>query len=189
MNPYHYAAFHESAGYEVFAKEKLKSLKGIIVVRKDSPIRSLEELDGKTLAFPDPVAFAASIITQAELANRGLKVQAKYVSSHDSVYQSVEKGIYPAGGGVPRTFNSTAEVIRAQLRILWTSAGFTPHAIAAHPRVPKEAIDRVKEALFSLAGDPQGKDVLKNLEMKDFESVANSQYDDVRALRIKTLQH
>jgi phosphonate transport system substrate-binding protein len=117
----------------------------------------------------------------------GLKIHAKYVSSHDSVYRSVEKGLYPAGGGVPRTFNNLAEDIRAQLRIIWTSEGFTPHAIAFHPRVPKKAVDEIKEALFSLDGDPQGKNILNNLQINAFEPATDGQYNDVRALQIEKI--
>lgn len=58
MNPYHYVVFHDSPGYLALAREKDKKLKGLLVVRKDSPIKSLAQLEGKTLAFPAPAAFA-----------------------------------------------------------------------------------------------------------------------------------
>ena len=84
------------------------------------------------MAFPAPTAFAATILTQADLAANQVSFTPSYVSSHDSVYRSVAKGIYPAGGGVVRTFNNVAEEVRKQLRILWITKGYTPHAIAIH---------------------------------------------------------
>lgn len=36
---------------------------GVIIVHKDSRIRQLQDLQGATLIFPTPLAFAASILT------------------------------------------------------------------------------------------------------------------------------
>ena len=68
MNPYHYTVFHASAGYDAFGKAKNKRIKGIIVVRKDSPYKSISELNNKKLAFPSPGAFAATILPQAHMS-------------------------------------------------------------------------------------------------------------------------
>ena len=61
MNPYHYTVFSKSPGYRAMAKAKDRKIHGILVSHKDSGISSIEELGGKTLAFPSPAAFAASI--------------------------------------------------------------------------------------------------------------------------------
>jgi phosphonate transport system substrate-binding protein len=188
MNPYHYTVFSESPGYLAFAKARDKQIKGIIVVRADSPIQSIHDLGGKTLAFPAPAAFAASILTRSYLAEQEVAFNPKYVSSHDSVYRTVAKGLYTAGGGVKRTFAATAPEIRAQLRILWTTKGYTPHAIAAHPRVPPEVVERIAGALFEMDGGPEGRTHLDSLKVKGFEAATDSDWDDVRALRIDLLE-
>ncbi|MEM7252850.1 MAG: PhnD/SsuA/transferrin family substrate-binding protein, partial [Pseudomonadota bacterium] len=59
MNPYHYTVFGDNPGYRALAKAMNKQIRGIVVVRADSPITSIGELDGETLAFPAPAAFAA----------------------------------------------------------------------------------------------------------------------------------
>lgn len=92
MNPYHYTVFHEKSGYNAIAKAKDKRIRGIVVVRKDSKIKSIEELNGKNLAFPSPAAFAASILPRGYFNQQGIKITPKYVSSHDSVYSNVAKG-------------------------------------------------------------------------------------------------
>ncbi len=53
-----------------------------MVVRKESAIHPLHDLSGKTLAFPAPAAFAASVLPRANLANNDIPFTAKYVSSH-----------------------------------------------------------------------------------------------------------
>lgn len=187
MNPYHYVHFHNSPGYNVFAREQLKSLKGIIVVRKDSPYRNLEEFSGNILAFPSPAAFAASIVTRAHLSSLGIPITPQYVSSHDSVYRTVCRGLFPAGGGIPRTFNNLSQETRDQLRILWTSKEFTPHAFAAHPRIPKETVATLQKAMIDMANDSEGKGLLERLAFKGLVAAENLEWDDVRALDLTLL--
>lgn len=183
MNPYHYVQYHDEPGYEAFAKAKNKRLKGILVVHKNSTLNDINGLDDETLAFPSH-AFAANLVPRAVFDKQGVDVSAKYVSSHDSAYRNVAKGRYPAGGGVMRTFKNTAPEIRDQLRILWKSEGYTPHAFAAHPRVPQEAVRKIQQALMDMDKDPRGKKLLKAGRLKGIEAGQNTEWDDVRALNI-----
>lgn len=185
MSPYHYTVFHDKQGYNAFAKAKKKRLKGIIVVKKDSPYRSINDLENSELAFPSN-AFAANLVPRAVLSKANLSYSAKYVSSHDSVYRNIARGRYPAGGGVLRTFNNTSPEYRNQLRILWKSDGYTPHAFAAHPRVPKAAIEKLQRVLLEMEQDPEGKALLKNIRLKGIEQGTDREWDDVRALNIKS---
>lgn len=187
MNPYHYTTFHRAPGYRAFARARDKRIRGIIVVRKDSTINNLRELAGGTLAFPAPAAFAASVLPRAYLRAEGIPVTPKYVSSHDSVYRTVARGLYPAGGGVMRTFKSVDPAISEQLRILWTTRPYTPHAIAAHPRVPTKVVQRLQQAMLAMDQDPQGKKLLASIRIKGFERGEDKDWDDVRGLEIDLL--
>lgn len=189
MNPYHFTVFNQKPGYQALAKQKDKVIKGIVVVAKDSPIQSLQELDGTSLAFPSPAAFAASVLPRAKMTQDGINFSPKYVSSHDSVYLTVSKGLFPAGGGVMRTFNNTEPKVREGLRVLWTTPGYTPHAIATHPDLNEETRLRIQQALLSMNTDPQGQKLLKTINFKGIEAASNADWDDVRALNIKLLQH
>ncbi|KOO10873.1 phosphate ABC transporter substrate-binding protein, partial [Vibrio xuii] len=147
-NPYHYTVFHQVPGYQAIARQKDKRIKGIVVVHKDSPIQDIAELDKQKMAFPSPAAFAASIIPRAKMEQQGIEIIPSYVSSHDSVYMNVARGFFPAGGGVMRTFNNSAPEIRDQLKVLWTTPTYTPHAIAIHPRVKADTVAKIKAALL-----------------------------------------
>ncbi|WP_028863928.1 phosphate/phosphite/phosphonate ABC transporter substrate-binding protein [Psychromonas aquimarina] len=189
MNPYHYVVFNKSVGYQALAKARDKSIKGIIVVAKNSEIKTLNDLENSTLAFPAPAAFAASILTQSDLASDQVTFTAKYVSSHDSVYRTVAKGIYPAGGGVVRTFKNVAPEIREQLRILWTTKGYTPHAIAVHPRVKAENSQKIQQVLTTMEEHATGRKLLNNIKIKGFESAEDSDWNDIRALKLTLLSY
>lgn len=185
MSPYHYVEYQRLAGYNAFAKAKNKRLKGIIVVHKDSPFKTLEDLNNSEMAFPSN-AFAANLVPRAILNSTDVEYNPKYVASHDSVYRSVSKGRYPAGGGVMRTFRNTTPEYRNNLRILWTSDGYTPHAFAAHPRVPQNVVEDVQRALVEMDRDPKGKALLKTIRLKGVEAGEDFEWDDVRALNIKS---
>ena len=187
MNPYHYTVFSREPGYRAFAKSKGKLLKGILVVRKDSPIQDPRGLSGATLAFPAPAAFAASVLTRAYLNQERIAFTPKFVSSHDSVCLAVAKGLYPGGGGVVRTFESLEPAVRDELRILWTTKGYTPHAFAAHPQVPEEKVKRLAEAMLAMGQNEDGRALLAPLGLKGFEAAADADWDDVRALGIALL--
>ncbi|MCP5153010.1 MAG: phosphate/phosphite/phosphonate ABC transporter substrate-binding protein [Ectothiorhodospiraceae bacterium] len=188
MNPYHYTVFHATTGYEALARARDKRIRGIVVVRADSPITTISELDGATVAFPAPAAFAASVLPRAEFAARGIGIVPRYVSSHDSVYRAVAKGLFPAGGGVVRTLDGVDPDVRGELRILWTTAGYTPHAIATHPRLASAVRDRVRDALTGLDADDAGRALVTALSIVGFDAASDSDWDDVRALGITELQ-
>jgi phosphonate transport system substrate-binding protein len=187
MNPYHYTVFHQVPGYEAIARQKDKRIKGIMVVRKDSPLTELAGLNGQTLAFPSPAAFAASVVPRAQMELQGMQITPQYVSSHDSVYLGVARGFFAGGGGVLRTFNNTAPEVKDQLRILWTTPSYTAHAIAVHPRVAPDIIEKLKQALLTMHDDPEGLKLLAAINFNGFELAENSDWDDVRALQIKLL--
>jgi phosphonate transport system substrate-binding protein len=190
MSPYTYTVVNRSAaGYWAFAKERDRKLTGIIVVRQDSPIKKLEELSGQELAFPAEPAIGASVIPRAYLAKQNIPFTPKYVGSHDSVYLSVAKGIFLAGGGVRRTLEGMPKEVQDQLRVLWTTEQYTPHPIAAHKRVPRKVVERLKAAMLAMDQDMEGKKLLDGIAFNGLTTAQDKDYDDMRALGITVSDH
>lgn len=184
INPYHYTVFSKQAGYRAFAREKNRKLVGIIVVRKDDPSTTISELAGKTVAFPAPAAFAASILPRAEFSRLNIPIKEQFVNSHDSVYRGVAQGSFAAGGGIKRTLEAIDPAIANQLRILSTTPAYVPHAFAAHPRVTAEDLDKIMAAMRSLDQDEAGRRVLEPLSFKGIEAGTDKDWDEIRKLRI-----
>lgn len=187
MNPYHYVVFNKSVGYNAIAKQQGKTIRGVIVAKAGSDIKSIGDLEGARLAFPAPAAFAASILPRAELKKNGISFTPMYVSSHDSVYLNVSKGFFPAGGGIQRTLNNIQEEVRSNLTTIWQTAQYTPHAFATHPRVDRATGDKIMAALVNLISSDKGKALLKAINFKGIETAVNNDWDDVRALELETL--
>ncbi|UAB74073.1 phosphate/phosphite/phosphonate ABC transporter substrate-binding protein [Vibrio sp. SCSIO 43132] len=187
MNPYHYTVFSQKPGYQAFAKQTDKKIKGIVVVPKDSELKDLAELSGSTLAFPSPAAFAASVLPRAKMQQEGISFSPQYVSSHDSVYLAVSKGIFPAGGGVMRTFNNTSPEVRSSLKVMWSTPGYTPHAFAALSTLDPQIVSSISNALQEMIADEEGKKLLKSINFKGVSPAEDSDWDDVRSLEISLL--
>lgn len=189
MNPYHYIVYSHMVGMKAISRQKDKLIRGIIVVRKDSAITNLEMLSNATLAFPSPAAFSATILPQIALELKNIPYRSQYVSSHDSVYIGVAEGLFVAGGGIERMSSTIPPDIRNQLRVLWRTNGFTPHAIAVHPRVNETTIIAIQNALLLLNEDEQGIKILKKLGFNGFVNSEDSDWDDIRRLNIDRLNN
>ncbi len=187
INAYYYVAFSKEAGYKVFAQEKDAKFISIMVVRKDSPVQTIEELNGKQLAFPGPTA-VTSLLANTHLKARNVHFSTNYVLSMDSVYRAVAKGLFPAGLGEARTFGSMEPEIRDQLRVLWSADPMPPFTFSAHPRVPPASLQKIQQAMLAMADDPKGLELLKAVNMKGFAVAHASEYEAIRKLKLLPLE-
>lgn len=184
MNPYHYAVLHDKVGFEALVHEKNKKIKGIIVANKNSQIDKLEDLSLQTIAFPAPAAFAATLIPKAHLNNQNISFESQYVNSHDAVYRNIAEGRFIAGGGIIRTFNAVPEQLRNELKIIWSSDEYTPHAIATFPNINDETRQKLRDAFIAVDTSVLSKTLLSPLGMQGFQQAEDNQWDDVRRLGI-----
>lgn len=159
VHPFDYVLHAEKAGY-IPVVRKNEDLSAIFVVPDDSPIQTLRDLKGKTIAM-SPEGSAASVLAEAELAYSGysanIDVFLKHFGEHDSSLQNVV------------IKNADAAVTcRAVLRIYESSLGIKlriidetvsiPHSIfVVHKRVPIRERDLIKRILLNttLLGVPE----------------------------------
>ena len=179
MNPYHYVIFREF-GYDAIARERQNRLQGLLVTAKDSPIQSLSDLSGQTVAFPSPAAFAASVLPRAEMTARGIPFNPAYVKSHDSVYLGVAEGLFVAGGGIERTWNTLKPEVRDKLRIFYSTIAYMPHPITVQNTVDPALRAKIVAALEEVSEREPA--LVEALGMIGFESGKHKDWDDVRAL-------
>ena len=162
-NPYHAVMGHRAQGYIPLVRDSTL-LTGIVLVRADDPIRSVAELNGKTVAFPAPNAFGASLWIRALLAEREkVVIQPNYVKTHSNAYRSVLAGLSAAAGGINLTFDQEPPEVRNALRVLMETPGVPPHPLAAHPRVPEATRKRVTDTLLRLMTDRGMRELMSDI--------------------------
>lgn len=183
MNPY--LAVANPQGYQPILRDA-NPIRGILVVRKDSPIQSVADLAGKEIVFPAPNAIGASLLIRAELT-RKFKVSftPRYVQSHTATYLNVAQGLAAAGGGVQKTFDEQKEAVRDQLRIIYTTTPVPSLPVAAHPRLPAAARDAIRDAFLALAATPEGAALLKEVPINRLTATTMKDYESLRELGLQ----
>jgi phosphonate transport system substrate-binding protein len=186
MNPYHAVMAKRAQGYIPLIRDK-NPLTGILVVKKDAPYKSVEDLDGKKIGFPAPNAYGASLYMRALLSEVfKIKFEALYLKTHDNVYRNVILGNVAAGGGVNQTLKRQPEEIKKELRILYETPPSAPHPIVVHPRVPKELREAFKKAFLKL---PQRENLRSFLEKVQIPEPVEADYKrDYRPLEKLNLE-
>jgi phosphonate transport system substrate-binding protein len=182
MNPYHLLMAHDCQGYLPLVRDGGRMLKGILVIAKENPIQSVQELAGKRVAFPSPNALGASLLMRAELAKlHGVEVLPHYVQTHSSVYLHVALGQAAAGGGVASTLRSQKPEIRQKLRILYETRPMNPHPVSVHPRVPEADREKVQRALLEMAQTEKGATLLAKIPMRKAVAASLEDYTPMAA--------
>lgn len=166
MNPYYAVTVRKSLGYEALVRDDAQRLSGIIVVPVDSPVKSVEHLRGKSIAFPDVNAMGASLLPRAMLTRSlGIPYTPVYVGGHENVYRAVFAHQVDAGSGVPQTFNDESPELRSQLRIVYETPAVPSHPLIAHPRVPAVLRTKITETILSYQNDEAGRALLKAVRL------------------------
>ncbi len=183
MNAYHTILANKKQGYLPLVRDNDHSLFGIIVVKKDSPILSVSDLEGTTVAFPSPNALAATLLPRAELDRKfNIKVNELYVKSHSSVYLNVLLGKTAAGGGAQRTLSQQPEKIRDNLRVLYQTSAIPTHPLTAHPRVDTSVRNKVRAAFLKLGNSEKGIALLSKIPMKKISPANIEDYQPLKEM-------
>lgn len=183
MNPYHIIRANKQNGYRPLVRDIDRQLYGIVVVRDDSSIERVAQLDGQIVAFPAPNALGASLMSRAAFETEyGIKIRPKYVKTHSSVYLNVALGRAAAGGGVQKTLAQQPDELKNTLRVIYETSRVAPHPFAVHPRVPQPVSEQIKAALLAMGETESGKKMLALIPIKQIGSASLEDYEPLNQL-------
>ena len=181
-------------GFQVIARPAGPGIRGQIVVPRDSPIKSLQELNGKEVAFPNPEAFAAYWLPMDALLKAKVSVKPVFTGNQEAGAAQLRLNRVAAAGFSDLVVASYAQRENWEYRVLWESVIYNDLCIMAHPKVPKEKIAAVRTAFDNMRSDPEGRKVLEDtaavLKMTGelgFVAAENRDYDNYRAFFKHTL--
>jgi len=154
----------------------------MIVVTKNSPIRTISELRGKTFAFGDKKA----ILQPAVVETAGIKLEefahVDYLNHYDNIAKAVINGDFDAG----ILKDTVAEKFAAQgLRVIHTSPPLPSYVFAVNKNLPAKTLARLKHAMLELKDDTaENKAILSTLEQgyNGFEAASDKDFDGIRKL-------
>jgi phosphonate transport system substrate-binding protein len=185
MNPYYSVMYKKE--YTPIIKDSSQKLNGILVVRKDSPYKTIKDLAGKRIAFPAPNAFGASLLIRAALGNKEkISYTTVYASSHSNTYRLVLTGDCDAGGGVNKTLAQEDDAVKSSLRIIYETISTNPHPFCANKKLDIRVVKKIQNSFLALTKTENGKAQLRAIEIslpveadyeKDYKELENLNFD------------
>ncbi len=131
--------------------------RAVIFTKKDSPLKSLKGLKGKTFAFGDRFSTQGHIIPRKMLEDSGIAVKALksyvFTGSHANTARAVLNGEYDAGG-IQDTLAKRL-LSEGKIKVLATSKPYPSSLICFNKEVDPIIVKAVKSALLSF--DPKNK--------------------------------
>lgn len=185
INPYLMLDAARSPGYLPLVRDE-RPLHGILVVRQDSPVEKVEELQSKTLAVPALSAMGASLLLRAELERKfGLRLRPVIAKTHSSVFLHVVNGLADAGGSVQKALSEQEPQVRNALRVLYRTSDVASHPVAVHRRVPAEVREQVRQAFIAMSADPGGRALLARIPMQEAVAARLEDYQVMEELHLE----
>jgi len=185
LTPVAYLKAHKKGNAKIVVKTVTKgkaSFQLMIVVKKDSPIKTVADLKGKTFAFGDKRA----LLQRAAVVGAGIKMEDfseyKFIGHYDNIARAVSNGDFDAG-----ILKDTKAFKWEEkgLRILAASPDLPPYNITANGDVSDELLAQLKKAFLALdPKNPEHLKVIKAVAKKytGFAATNDAEYDVVREL-------
>jgi phosphonate transport system substrate-binding protein len=160
-----------------------------VVVRRDSPITCLEELEGRSWAYNEPASHSGYTLTLYSLVAMGARpgflgpvVEAGF---HQRAVRLVADGVVDAAA-----IDSQVLAIELRdhpgladrLRVIGAFGPSTIQPVVAASRLPGRLKDQVRDLLVDLGDDPAARPVLHHGLIDRFTPIGDAAYDDIRAM-------
>jgi phosphonate transport system substrate-binding protein len=186
-NPWH-TLQAQKVGYTVIAMAgEPQDFKGLFIVRRDSGIRTVADLNNRIIAYPSRTALAACIMPQWYLHENGLDVNKdvinRYVGSQESSIMNAFLGQAVAGCTWPppwRSFQHEHPQEAAQLMVLWETPSLVNNSVMVRSDLPPELRRRLQELLVDLHNHPEGRAILAGMETARFLLATDADYQVVQ---------
>lgn len=175
-------------GYHVIAEAgDSADFKGIFIVRKDSPIKTISDLKGKTVSYPSHTALAACIMPQYYLYQHGIDVRHDiknlYVGSQESAIMNAylkESDIASTWPPPWRLFQREHSQEASKMQVIWETPTLINNSIMVRQDVPAFLADQVRALLLDLQNQPEGAQIFYAAGISAYYFADNTTYDKVR---------
>lgn len=157
------------SGYNYIASAKPDG-QCYIVVKKDSPLKTLADIKGKKIAMPEKVAYMSKFCA-VELRTKGIdldKESVEYVKEQAAVAfyldnKFADVGALASYSSVGKNWEKKGD------RILHKSVTQPYFPLVAYSKVRPDQIQEVQKVLLSLPSTPVGQDILKRIGVNEFD--------------------
>jgi phosphonate transport system substrate-binding protein len=195
VHPVGYVLANREAKAMIVAKDQWHgntSYTARIYVRKESGLKTLEDLRGKTIAFVDPSSSSGYVYPMVMLIQKGLVTNRDpktffkefvFSGSHDAGLMALLNGHVDAFASFDQAREQYLKDPAQREKLIWVaeSASIPEGGICARDGLDPALVARVRAALLSMKG-PAYEPILKALyDIDGFEPAEDREYEVVRA--------
>ena len=174
-------------GYKVIARPAGPGIRSQIVVPEESPIQTLQDLNGKDVAFVTPDGFTGYWLPYDALLRSKVKINVVFTGNQEASSAQLRVNKVAAAGVNSSVMARYGRRESFAYRALWTSEIYQDLCIMANPKVPAEKVAAVRTAFINMVKDPEGRkvleagaDLLKSTGELGFVAAENRDYDNYR---------
>lgn len=182
LQPFDYVWAHDQNGYQAVARRS-ESLTAIFIVKHDSPLRALTDLQGKVVAHP-PRQAAVSMQSRRALRDAGFvldrDVTTNYYRSHYSCFQQVLINAADACVTARQALRFSAKKLGQAFDIIHETPPLPHTLFAIHKRVPAPERKLIQDTILNWPRTQAGKRILANGRLNPFVLATDDKYDVIR---------
>jgi phosphonate transport system substrate-binding protein len=174
-------------GYKVIARPAGPGIRSQIVVPEDSPIQTLQDLNGKDVAFVTPDGFTGYWLPMDALLRAKVKINVVFTGNQEASSAQLRVNKVAAAGVNSSVMARYGRRESFEYRALWTSEIYQDLCIMANPKAPADKVAAVRAVLINMVRDPEGSrileagaDLLKSIGELGFVAAENRDYDNYR---------
>lgn len=156
-----FTAERDRIGYKVILRMRGEPIHGTIVVRDDSPIRSVADLKGAKVAFPSKEAFVGYWLPMDHLVRSGVQVNEVFAGNQEGAMSQLQFGEVAAAAVNRKLLSRYAQREDFRYRVIWTSEPYLDIPVMAHPSLPPKLVEAVRAAFIGMEQDPEGRRALQ----------------------------
>jgi phosphonate transport system substrate-binding protein len=158
-----------------------------IIVHKDSPYGSMDDLRDKVFAFSDPESNSGFLYPQSLLAKQGHTPerffrQTFFTFNHAETVEAVAEQV--ADGGAVDSYiweylRTYRPEVAANTRVIRTSPTFGFPPLVSRVGVDPGLVERMKQVFLEMAEDAQGREFLDGLKLDGFGDFPPSLFESI----------
>ncbi|MBI5140897.1 MAG: phosphate/phosphite/phosphonate ABC transporter substrate-binding protein [Nitrospirae bacterium] len=162
--------------------------KGYIFVRKDSGIRNIAGMKGKSLAFVEKATTAGYMFPMAWFKKHGITDLGRYfrehyfAGSHDAAITAVLDRQVDIGCAKNTIFDMLAQSdprIKSELMVIAESSPVPSNGLGLRKGISTDVKESIRKALLGMADDPDGREILREFRALRFISTSKEDYAPV----------
>ncbi len=182
--PFWYPVAVDRKGYRPLLK-MAEPFRALILVPEDSPVTSIEELRGQTIATP-PAFAPVSQLAIKTLVEHGLvpgsDVRLMANPTVDDCFRQVYQQQASACVSPPHAPTYYEKTRQLKFRSVLESRGGPGVALVVHQRLGSDVGERMEQFFLQLHRTEMGRYLLKNMKTRQFIAIEKGEYEPVRQL-------